>query len=208
MKLDATKWGFIDAMKYNERGYKGCSEWLLNESGLSLRNIYTLSQFVDEKCFYLNDTFFKQVRDVSDDGWSDVCYQIVANGKEFFEGITLEKIQHMIDNDLYTESFAYSFREAEDRYFEYKKALAELKYERTKPKTPKMIREKQPQREIIIDLTGPDGNAFALMGYANRLANQLGKDSKAIIEEMMSGDYDNLIEVFEREFGDFVILEF
>ena len=34
------------------------------------------------------------------------------------------------------------------------------------------------------------------------------KDSKAIIEEMMSGDYDNLIEVFEREFGDFVILEF
>ena len=40
-------------------------------------------------------------------------------------------------------------------------------------KPPKMIREKQPQREIIIDLTGPDGNAFALMGYANRLANQL-----------------------------------
>jgi hypothetical protein len=75
-------------------------------------------------------------------------------------------------------------------------------------KPPKMIREKQPSREIIIDLTGPDGNAFALMGYANRLAKQLGKDSKAIIEEMMSGDYDNLIEVFEREFGDFVILEF
>jgi hypothetical protein len=70
-----------------------------------------------------------------------------------------------------------------------------------------MIREKQPQREIIIDLTGPDGNAFALMGYAMRFAKQLGKDGKAITNEMMSGDYDNLIEVFEREFGDFVILE-
>ena len=70
-----------------------------------------------------------------------------------------------------------------------------------------MIREKQPPREIIIDLTGPDGNAFALMGYAMRFAKQLGKDGKAITNEMMSGDYENLIEVFEREFGDFVILE-
>lgn len=70
-----------------------------------------------------------------------------------------------------------------------------------------MIREKQPQREIIIDLTGPDGNAFALMGYAMRFAKQLGKDGKAITNEMMSGNYENLIEVFEREFGDFVILE-
>jgi len=71
-----------------------------------------------------------------------------------------------------------------------------------------MIREKQPQHEIIIDLTGPDGNAFALMGYAMRFAKQLGKDGKAITNEMMSGNYENLIEVFEREFGDFVILEF
>jgi hypothetical protein len=70
-----------------------------------------------------------------------------------------------------------------------------------------MIREKQPQSEIVIDLTGPDGNAFALMGYANRFAKQLGLDGKAITAEMMSGDYENLLEVFDRNFGDFVILE-
>jgi hypothetical protein len=70
-----------------------------------------------------------------------------------------------------------------------------------------MIREKQSQREIIIDLTGPEGNAFVLIGHAMRFAKQLGKDGKAITNEMMSGDYENLIEVFEREFGDFVILE-
>ena len=70
-----------------------------------------------------------------------------------------------------------------------------------------MIREKQPQSEIIIDLTGPDGNAFALMGYANRFAKQLGLDGKAITNEMMSGDYENLLEVFDKNFGDFVILE-
>ncbi len=70
-----------------------------------------------------------------------------------------------------------------------------------------MIREKQPQSEIIIDLTGPDGNAFALMGYATRFAKQLGLDSKAITAEMMSGDYENLLEVFDKNFGNFVILE-
>ena len=70
-----------------------------------------------------------------------------------------------------------------------------------------MIRTKQEPKEIVIDLTGPDGNAFVLMGIARRLAKQLGTDGHAIIEEMMTGDYEHLISVFDREFGDFVILE-
>ena len=70
-----------------------------------------------------------------------------------------------------------------------------------------MIRDKQPKSEIVIDLTGPDGNAFVLMGYAKSFPKQMGVDSKIIIEEMMSGDYENLLEVFDKNFGDFVILE-
>ena len=70
-----------------------------------------------------------------------------------------------------------------------------------------MIREKQPQTEIVIDLTGPDGNAFALMGYAKRFAKQLGLDGNKITNEMMEGDYENLLQVFDNYFGDFVILE-
>lgn len=71
-----------------------------------------------------------------------------------------------------------------------------------------MIRSKeQNQGPIVIDLNGPDGNAFVLLGKAKRLARQLGLDGNAITSEMMSGDYENLIEVFDREFGDFVILE-
>ena len=70
-----------------------------------------------------------------------------------------------------------------------------------------MIREKQPHTENVIDLTGPEGNAFVLMGYAIRFAKQLGLDSSDIIEEMKSGDYENLIQVFDNYFGDFVILE-
>lgn len=70
-----------------------------------------------------------------------------------------------------------------------------------------MIRTKQPRKEIVIDLTGPEGNAFVLMGYARRYAKQLGKDPEPIINEMMAGDYEHLLFVFDREFGDYIILE-
>lgn len=70
-----------------------------------------------------------------------------------------------------------------------------------------MIREKNYGEKPVIDLTGPDGNAFALMGYAQRFARQLGLDAKQIVTEMRSGDYENLINVFDSYFGDYVILE-
>jgi hypothetical protein len=73
-----------------------------------------------------------------------------------------------------------------------------------------MIRAKEEKTgPIIIDLTGPDGNAFALMGYAKRFATQLGWKDKgsALIQEMMSSDYEHLLEVFDNAFGEFVILE-
>tara|TARA_B110000211_G_C13560672_1_gene327670 strand:- start:68 stop:289 length:222 start_codon:yes stop_codon:yes gene_type:complete len=72
-----------------------------------------------------------------------------------------------------------------------------------------MIREKQQHSgPIIIDLTGPDGNAFALMGLANRLGKQLDfKEIPRILEEMQAGDYEHLLQVFDEHFGDFVILE-
>ena len=57
-----------------------------------------------------------------------------------------------------------------------------------------------------INISGPDGNAFALMGYAQTFAKQLGIDSKPIIEEMMSGDYYNLLDVFKNNFSDVVEL--
>ena len=70
-----------------------------------------------------------------------------------------------------------------------------------------MIREKHPQKEIVIDRTGPEGNAYALMGYARRFSKQLGLDSVKIIDEMTNGDYEHLLKVFDNYFGSFVILE-
>jgi hypothetical protein len=59
---------------------------------------------------------------------------------------------------------------------------------------------------IEIDLTGPQGNAFFLLGQARRFANQLSLDADAIHEEMTASDYENLIDVFEKYFGEYVIL--
>lgn len=70
-----------------------------------------------------------------------------------------------------------------------------------------MIRDKNPLDPIVIDLTGPDGNAYALIGKAMRLAKQLGYDAEKIKTEMMASDYENLLQVFDSYFGDIVILE-
>jgi hypothetical protein len=69
----------------------------------------------------------------------------------------------------------------------------------------KSINEMQ-HKPIEINLTGPDGNAFVLLGMAKNFAKQLGKDVDAIQSEMMEDDYEHLLNVFEREFGAFVVM--
>lgn len=66
------------------------------------------------------------------------------------------------------------------------------------------IHEMGGSRKRQIDLTGPEGNAYSLMGVAREWAKDLGKSPEeidAIIEDMKSSDYDHLLEVFDREFG-------
>ena len=60
----------------------------------------------------------------------------------------------------------------------------------------------------VIDLQGPMGNAFALMGYADDFLRQMGRrhEFNAMRTEMMSGDYNNLIRIFEENFGEYVTL--
>ena len=70
-----------------------------------------------------------------------------------------------------------------------------------------MIRKKQFNAPIVIDLTGPHGNAFQLIQFARDLSYKLNLDFESIREEMMDGDYDNLVSVFDSYFGDYVILE-
>lgn len=69
-----------------------------------------------------------------------------------------------------------------------------------------MIKSKKKTSEIEIDLTGPNGNAFYLLGTAGRLAKEIGLNSKEIQSEMMKGDYEHLVNTFDKHFGHFVTL--
>ena len=63
-------------------------------------------------------------------------------------------------------------------------------------------------RPIEIDLNGPEGNAFVLLGYASRLGKQIYgyEKTEAILEEMKMSTYELLLLTFDEYFGDFVIL--
>jgi alanine-alpha-ketoisovalerate/valine-pyruvate aminotransferase len=72
-----------------------------------------------------------------------------------------------------------------------------------------MIVKKQKTNGIEIDLTSPQGNAFFLLGTASKLGRQLGFDRDEIeilLKEMKRGDYENLVNVFDKYFGSFVTL--
>jgi hypothetical protein len=63
-----------------------------------------------------------------------------------------------------------------------------------------------PRGKRKIDLTGPEGNVFYLIGQAKWYAKQLGLDFDRIQTEMTSSDYENAVQTFDKYFGDFVDL--
>lgn len=69
-----------------------------------------------------------------------------------------------------------------------------------------MAIKQKSHRKMEIDLTGPEGNAYYLLGTAKAFAKQLGLDAEAIEEEMKLSDYENLITVFDKHFGEYVDL--
>jgi hypothetical protein len=75
-----------------------------------------------------------------------------------------------------------------------------------------MAIKSKPNRKREIDLTGPDGNVYYLLGTTESFCKQLKEvdseryDWNVIESKMKESDYENLIEVFDSYFGDFVDL--
>ena len=62
---------------------------------------------------------------------------------------------------------------------------------------------------IEVDLTGPQGNAYHLLGLAESLGRKMGYDKlkrERIHMEMTLADYECLLQTFDREFGTLVTL--
>lgn len=123
-------WQQIEDMNFNERGYKGAGKYLVEESTLNFNGMKEVCKFANKKANEMYNKLDEGIRNVSDDSFSDLIWQIVANGEEFYNNITLEQAQKMADNYEYTESFAYAFHELYEMEEEQNKANAYLKAER------------------------------------------------------------------------------
>lgn len=69
------------------------------------------------------------------------------------------------------------------------------------------IRVKRRSEKPVIDLTGPEGNAFCLLGIVRKSFRGSPELVEKICNEMMSGNYEHLIETFDQYLGDYFILE-
>lgn len=62
-------------------------------------------------------------------------------------------------------------------------------------------------KKVQIDLRGQEGNAFSLMAIAENLGKRLGvphDERQAITKEMMSSDYEHLVAILEKHYGDYI----
>jgi hypothetical protein len=59
----------------------------------------------------------------------------------------------------------------------------------------------------VLNLDGPEGNAFVLLGAASNLCRELDYNKDEVMEDLQAGDYNHLLVTFEGYFGPFVTLE-
>lgn len=43
----------------------------------------------------------------SDDGWNDICAEVIGRGQQFYDNITVAKLTEMAEKLDYTENFTY-----------------------------------------------------------------------------------------------------
>jgi len=128
-------WNVIAAMDFNGRGYEQAGRWLVEDSGLTFSEIKQIRNMATRKVNVLYDEFINDpnLKIGSDDGFSDVLWQTVANGYQSFHNCTAESLTEMYDEMRYTESFAYAFHavdEIEDEQFRANQFLKRTRAEK------------------------------------------------------------------------------
>jgi len=116
--LEDKYWKQIEELEWytdsfiSDGDYKRIEQQLIDN--LTPPEIKQLDMFVRSKVNELgkrfhNDWLGDPGIGVSDDSWSDLRNEVVGRGKEFYENITVAKLQEMADSNDYNESFSYCF---------------------------------------------------------------------------------------------------
>ena len=112
-ELEDKYWQQIEELEWSQDGdYRRIKQQLIDNFTPS--EAKQLDDFVRNKVNELgkrfnNDWLGDPGIAVSDDSWSDLRNEVVGRGKEFYENITVAKLQEMADNNDYNESFSYCF---------------------------------------------------------------------------------------------------
>jgi len=66
------------------------------------------------------------------------------------------------------------------------------------------IRKSRKNEKVVINLNGPQGNAFYLMGIVRSMYRRAGHADlgEDIVNQMRSGDYEHLLKTFDLYLGD------
>ena len=116
--LEDEYWQQIEELEWytdsfiSDGDYKRIEQQLIDN--LTPSEIKQLDMFVRSKVNELgkrfhNDWLGDPGIGVSDDSWGDLRNEVVGRGKEFYENITVAKLQEMADSNDYNESFSYCF---------------------------------------------------------------------------------------------------
>lgn len=116
MTNEKKNWELIEATKWkSDHSYRRIEVEL---SSLDDKTFKELKEFVHEKAKTLSKIYHDAWLgrdggsgfDVSDDSWSDLVYDVVGRGEDFYNSVTADKLREMASNDDYQESFSYCFQ--------------------------------------------------------------------------------------------------
>ena len=108
-------WKLIETANWkSDHNYNRISSELSNLDGNAFNE---LKKFVHEKASILYKTYQDAWLgndggpgfECSDDSWSDLVYDVVGRGEEFYNSITADKLREMASECDYQESFCYCF---------------------------------------------------------------------------------------------------
>jgi len=112
--LEQNYWKQIEELEWaKDHDYKRIEQLIKNN--FNIDEAIRLDHFVNNKVAELGTRFHDDWLgdpgiEVSDDSWSDLRNEVVGRGKEFYENITVGKLQEMANTNDYDESFSYCFQ--------------------------------------------------------------------------------------------------